>query len=326
MNARHQLTRHARVIALCAALGLIAATAARAERWIPSSDPDSYRYDGSPAHWTADGRLVDVQIQVDGSAAPLYFRPDTYDRHYFQAFRGRNYSIVVRNTTGRRVGVLIAVDGLNVVSGERSSLSRDESMYVLDPWESAVISGWRTSLREVRRFMFVDEERSYAERTGQANGDMGWLRVLAFREVEREPVWSPLGKVRAPLSDRGAAGAREKSEFESAPSAPAPETAPRAGAVPDQIESAPGDRRAQKSESMYGRDEARDASPGTGWGERRQDPVRRTLFEAARHATDRIALRYEYAAGLRALGIFPQRARLWDRERGQLGFAKPPLR
>src|SRR5439155_442973 len=104
------------------------------------------------------------------------FRPSGSDRLYFQAFKGRNYSLVVRNNTGRRVGVLIAVDGLNVVTGERSSLSRNESMYVLDPNERAVIRGWRTSLDQVRRFVFVDEEHSYAERTDQANGDLGWIR------------------------------------------------------------------------------------------------------------------------------------------------------
>ena len=30
------------------------------------------------------------------------------------------------------------------------------------------------------------------------------------------------------------------------------------------------------------------------------------------------------AAGLRALGIIPGRPRLWNRERGTLGFAQPP--
>src|SRR5687767_14380930 len=76
----------------------------------------------------ADGRLVDVQVQVEGKGmAPLYFAKNRFDRHYFQAFQGRNYSLVLRNTTNRRVGVLIAVDGLNVVNGQRSSLSRNES-------------------------------------------------------------------------------------------------------------------------------------------------------------------------------------------------------
>src|SRR5262245_9868890 len=37
----------------------------------------------------ADGRLVDVEVLVDGQAAPLYSKPGTWDRRYFQAFRGR---------------------------------------------------------------------------------------------------------------------------------------------------------------------------------------------------------------------------------------------
>ena len=45
----------------------------------------------------------------------------------------------------------------------RSSLDRGESMYVLDPGESATIRGWRTSLDQIRQFVFVNEERSYAE-------------------------------------------------------------------------------------------------------------------------------------------------------------------
>ena len=165
-------------LALCAGLALLATRPVQADqdyRWRDS--------DGA-VRYAADGSLVDVQVMVDGLTAPLYFRPSGSDRLYFQAFKGRNYSLVVRNNTGRRVGVLIAVDGLNVVTGERSSLSRNESMYVLDPNERAVIRGWRTSLDQVRRFVFVDEEHSYAERTDQANGDLGWIRVLSFREVE----------------------------------------------------------------------------------------------------------------------------------------------
>ena len=104
---------------------------------------------------TADGRLVDVQVQVDGRTVPLYLPTDGTDRRYFQAFRGRHYALAVTNNTGRRVGVLIAVDGLNVVNGQRSSLSANEAMYVLDPWESTVIRGWRSSLNEVRQFVFV---------------------------------------------------------------------------------------------------------------------------------------------------------------------------
>ncbi len=311
MNARN--TQHpARALA-----GVLALTASLALASGASADIETQRLRTSRSHWNADGSLVDVQVRVEGETVPLYFRPGTFDRHYFQANRGRNYSLVVRNSTGERIGVLIAVDGLNVVNGERSRLGRDETMYVLDPWETATINGWRTSLREVRKFVFVDEERSYAERTGQANGDLGWIRVLSFREKNAQLGWGRIRGDRNQRDDRDdyrdEYGARELD-------APAPESAapPMAGNERKSVGDASARRQYSGSES--------ESNPGTGWGERRQDVVRETEFNAARSATDHLVMRYEYLAGLQAIGIFPQRHRLWDRERGQLGFSRPPRR
>lgn len=245
-----------------------------------------------------DGRLVDVQVLVDGWPAPLFERPGAWDRSYFQAFQGKNYSLVLTNQTNQRVGVLVAVDGLNVVNGEKTSLSNHESMYVLDPYESATIQGWRTSLNDVRRFVFVDEQRSYASRTGQANGDMGWIRVLAFRE-------------QTPIASRPKVRAQEKSLLDGyrGEAAPAPSG---------------GDLRAQKSPSMLNQAPQSESVPGTGWGDHRFDPVSQTRFLAAANPTDQIVLRYEYESGLRALGIVPRQRRVFERERGELGFAQPP--
>jgi len=292
----------------------------------------------SPAHasWRdeeswAEGRLVDVQIQVDGDAAPLYWSPRNDDRRYFQAFAGRNYSVVLRNNTGRRVGVLLAVDGINAVNGERTSLRAGEAMYVLNPWESATIRGWRTSLQEVRRFVFVDEARSYAERTGQANSDMGWIRVLAFNEQrpwwsinERDSRW---GEVRSLYrGDGGQRAARPATPEEGAqPTTPedqAQPTEPQANREDAAPPSANGKPMARRMASGLSQEHS---FPGTGWGERRSDPVTRVQFNPERTATDQLVFRYEYASGLRALGIFPNHDRLRERDGGgDLGFAKPP--
>jgi hypothetical protein len=55
--------------------------------------------------------------------------------------------------------------------------------------------------------------------------------------------------------------------------------------------------------------------------------VRRVEFTPVAVAVDRLIFRYEYASGLRALGIDPSRYgwhdRLADRD-GEPGFAKPP--
>jgi hypothetical protein len=286
------------------------------------------RYDDSGCNgWdrSANGSLVDVEVLVEGQAAPLYFAPGRWDRRYFQALRGRNYALRVHNRTGRRVGVLIAVDGLNVVNGERSKLRRNEAMYVLDPWETATIRGWRTSLEQVRQFVFVDEERSYAERTGQANGDMGWIRVLAFEE-RRTVAWFNQPELkRLPGDTRGGRADGDLRERESRDARPQANEAPAPGAEQMQKGEMNAPRSAEKSlaEGRAAAPQA-DAYAGTGWGERRQDPVRETSFLAAATASDHLVFRYEYASSLRALGIALDGDRLRSRERGELSFARPP--
>jgi len=303
--------------------------AARALAWVAAAPQPVAADHRDGFEYVADGRLVDVQVRVEGNTAPLYFAPGRFDRRYFQAFRGRNYALVVRNNTDRRVGVLIAVDGLNVVTGVRSGLSHNESMYVLDPHEQSVIRGWRTSLNDVRKFVFVDEQRSYAERTGQANGDLGWIRVLAFGE--RLPWWREQGRVKMRSDEVGPPverderpyGAVPEREGQTRPETPGSKAAPapgQGGAEQNRAQRAPSESRLEAER------QAPESNPGTGWGERRWDPVNRTWFQAERFATDHIVLRYEYASGLRALGIHPHwgRDRLRDRERGELGFAQPP--
>ncbi|MGH7731530.1 MAG: hypothetical protein ACRENJ_09825 [Candidatus Eiseniibacteriota bacterium] len=302
-----------RRVALVPALMLVVAAAA------PADAAHGSRYE-----FTADGRLVDVQVLVGGDATPLYFPAGRFDRRYFQAFRGRNYALAVSNNTGRRIGVLIAVDGLNVVNGERSRLAAGEAMYVLDPWERTVIRGWRSSLSDVRKFVFVDEERSYAERTGQANGDMGWIRVLAFNERGHARYDAP-GRIKEgerardndevrPYGSRDERGEERRDLAEGAPEAQGQDgVAPRkAPASPKTLE--------------RGQPPSAQSVPGTGWGEKRWDPVQRVWFVPEHRAADHLVFRYEYASGLRALGIFPrgQRDRLWEREHGELGFAQPP--
>lgn len=292
---RRPAPRIAAAFVLVGALAL--ATAAQAQSW---RQPESV----SPSDDAVIGRLVDVHVLVSGETTPLYPRAggDWFSasgaRWYFEAVQGRAYAVELHNRTGRRVGVVIAVDGLNVVSGERSFGQRNEPMYVLGPYETTTIRGWRSSLDEVRQFRFVDESRSYAERSDQANGEMGWIRVTTFAEAT--PAWMPQIRTDSRWRDEPPATATPRPEADGMRKA-APET----------------DGLAPQAQNY----------PGTGWGESKHDPVSRTQFDAARNATDKLTLRYEYASGLRALGIIPDHGddhRLWQREHGQVGFAKPP--
>jgi hypothetical protein len=225
----------------------------------------------------------------------LYAATDGSGRHYVEARRGARYTLRLSNRTGERLAVLMTVDGLNVISGERQAVDQRGRMYVLDPWETADIQGWRTSLEDIRRFTFVDERASYAARSGQANSRMGWIELAVYRERHR--AW--------------------RSQRPDVTTQDAPASAPKGG-----DRAADGAAKAGREEGM-----GRESYPGTGWGDPARDPVRLVDFDPEARPAEKTTLRYEYAPALRALGILPwqsTRDRLRQRERGEGGFARPP--
>jgi len=319
-NVRHTVAGRPRLIAAFPALAIasllcVAASAATAQDW--SQDGSSHGAPVARAGSVTQGPLQ-VSVRVAGRSIPLYQGADRTDRWYLQAKEGANYEVTVRNLTGARVGFVIAVDGLNAINGLRSHVGADEPMYVLDGYGATTIKGWRKDLGNVSKFQFVDERSSYAARTDQANGDLGWIRVVAFNEVRRlayNP--RPWGRVTRQLLDGGS----------SAPTAPAPSNEPMRGdangVAPQR--SAIGGR---AEEAPLAKDNLDESSPGTGWGAIQRDAVREVDFKPERYAAGQVILRYEYADALQRLGILPWsergRDRLWERENGQLGFAQPP--
>jgi hypothetical protein len=297
---------------------------------------------GPPAEaqewWGADGpgTRVGVAVEVEGRRAPLYPAPDS-DRYYLEARAGARYAVSLTNRTRERVGVVLTVDGLNAISGLRDTgLGR---MYVLGPWEQTTVRGWRSSLADVRQFTFVDERASYAARTGKANGHMGWIEVAVFREqrplVARPPCWREPWCGDRPRDRTMEPEARASGRDEEGRAARRDEDRPAGAAAPPAAEREATRDRDEKAESPTGElyrpaptAPSAKSFPGTGWGDRAYDPVTVVEFHAEPAATERLTLRYEYAGALRALGIlprpYPSRDRLAERERGDLGFARPP--
>jgi hypothetical protein len=138
------------------------------------------------------GTEVAVSVEVEGRDAPLYPAPDGSNRLYLEARAGSSYAVALRNLTGQRLGIDLDVDGLNAIDGLRKG--GRERLYILDPWQTTLVRGWRSSLNEVHRFTFVDEATSYAARTGQANGHMGWIEAKVFREQAPPTRESAIGR------------------------------------------------------------------------------------------------------------------------------------
>ena len=248
--------------------------------------------------------LVTASVAIDGRPAPLYPAPDGTGRYYVEARRGGRYAVALANRTGERVGVVLTVDGLNAISGERDT-GRGR-MYVLDPWQHMTVQGWRTSLREVRQFTFVDEQASYAVRSAKANEKMGWIEIAVHRE--RRPFVRMVPHVEAPSRPRPIEGEGDDARSKSA-NEPAHDAATAAAPSPSGAQAR--------------------AYPGTGWGERTPDEAVLVSFDPETEPSERITLRYEYRPTLVALGVLPPRVpprdRLWEREHAEPGFATPPL-
>lgn len=112
--------------------------------------------------WKVD-EGVEVEI-IDDRGRELRQYPVGKARHsdstraYIAAKRGKRYAVRVRNHSPYRVGLVIAVDGRNIISGKKSYLEEDERMYILGPRDSAVYDGWRTSRNRVHRFWPYEEK------------------------------------------------------------------------------------------------------------------------------------------------------------------------
>jgi len=133
------------------------------------------------------GSAVDVSIVTDnGHSLPFYPYQSTHSirKVYAEAVKGDHYRIVVRNKFNRRVGVVVAVDGRNIISGQKSWLKNNERMYILEPYAVNEYSGWRTGQERVNRFYFTDVPDSYAAAFGDTSA-MGVIALAVYPEIQR---------------------------------------------------------------------------------------------------------------------------------------------
>jgi hypothetical protein len=223
------------------------------------------------------GALVDLAVvnRATGERIPVYSHRG---RLYVPGTPGAKYSLLITNRTGERVLAVTSVDGVNVVTGETAAPG--QSGYVLDPWGSVDIAGWRKSMGEVAAFVFTSLPDSYAARTDRP-GNVGVIGVAVFREYQ-PPRRRPLDLqqpelLSGPRADANAAEAQS--------AAPAPDST--------------------LGRSMLKREERL----GTGHGEREASPASQTVFRrASENPAELLSIYYDSRANLMARGIIPGRS------------------
>jgi len=241
------------------------------------------------------GDAVEVSVINDnGQSLPFYSVKSRHNlkKVYAEAYKGDHYRIVVRNKMNRRIGVVIAVDGRNIISGQKSWLKNTERMYIIDAYSNNEYSGWRTGQDKVNRFYFTDVPDSYAAAFGDKSA-MGVIAVAVYPEIQRyePPVnYSYL-----------APGRKMKQEARDMAAAP----------------------------SVKGQSHASE-SAGTGYGHEEYSPSYRVDFEPEKRAIESILIKYEWRETLCKMNIInccrPHEGshnRIWDND----GYTpSPPCR
>ncbi len=162
----------------------------------------------------SSGNAVEVQIRSDNgrmlSLYPVAAR-SPHRKVYVEAVKGDHYSVIVRNLLNRRIGVVVAVDGRNIISGKQSWLRNDERMYILEPYGAGEFKGWRTSLDSINRFYFTDVADSYAAAFHDESA-MGVIAVAVYPEVPRREPPADLSRVLPKSEQRAAPSAKPEGE------------------------------------------------------------------------------------------------------------------
>ncbi len=220
------------------------------------------------------GDVVNVRIVSDnGNEFPQY---RTYPRvrqegryFYMEAAKGDKYSIEVTNRSNRQIGVVIAVDGRNIISGKKSDLKNNERMYIIGPYATNTFEGWRTGMDRTNRFFFTEQSDSYAEKVFSDASAMGTIAVVVYNE-KLPPIAfqypKPMYRNKEMPAGTAPQGSMEKRSYDKA--------------------------EREKSEQA-----------GTGFGETTYSPAREVRFESENVVADKIVLKYEWRLELCKKGI-----------------------
>jgi len=237
-----------------------------------------------------------------GSVLPTFQQAGTT---YVLGEPGERYNIRVQNPTAERIEVVLTVDGRDAISGDVGDYVAQRG-YLIEPWGTLLVEGFRRSLDEVAAFRFTGRGGSYSARRGTPQ-HVGVIGLAVFPEKLRPPapVWRPR---RRPLPE---------SEYRApAPSAPpradAADAAPRAGSSQsrpreESMEAYKDDDapRKRKSASAPNAGSAGPSNIGTEYGESQSSSVVEVSFErrSPTHPAVVLRLRYDDYDGLEARGI-----------------------
>ncbi|MEX1366746.1 MAG: hypothetical protein AB1Z98_26710 [Nannocystaceae bacterium] len=271
--------------------------------------------------------LVSLSLEQPGGAPlPGFFHGGSL---YYAGQQGGYYALRLTNNTPGRVEVVVTVDGRDVISGEVGNFKKQRG-YVLDPFATVVVDGFRQSLDQVAAFQFSSLEGSYTARMGTPQ-NAGVIGVAVFEERRRSARRHRKQALRAtpppPVYEpyyRGAADDSVPTAFPDSPSA----EAEAADEAPRSADRSVG-RSADGGFAPVVTSEPASRKLGTAYGDSRYSAVEEVAFKRRRKRKPDgfLTVYYDSMDGLRARGVDVYAAGPRPQPQPpmvQRGFAVPP--
>lgn len=219
---------------------------------------------------------------------------------YVLGAHGDRYGVRVKNGTGERIEVVVTVDGRDVLTGDVGDY-RTQRGYLVNPWQTVTVDGFRKSMSEVATFRFTSPGDSYSARSGTPQ-HVGVVGVAVFRERD-VPRPRPMPVAPQEGTSRGDGDRRHKGDSYA-------EAEPLRDREPAPSASSPGEGGGSGSgRGGYARPSPKPAQSknniGTQYGETRNSNIVEVPFTRARpNNPDRLlAVYYDDQRGLEARGI-----------------------
>ncbi len=109
---------------------------------------------------------ISFQVTDDnGNLLPMYRNGASF---YLKGKAGQSYQLKYQNYSNQTFEIVSSVDGLNVLDGTEAS--RNDAGYVLHPYDTLTIQGFRKSDSAVASFTFSQRDEAYA--ANSANGSV----------------------------------------------------------------------------------------------------------------------------------------------------------
>ena len=124
-----------------------------------------------------NGRILDLHVAVQGRPLPEYHHDGAT---WVEGRSGSDYVLRLRNRTGKRVEVVVTVDGINVVNAEEGSAAG--TGYVLGPYQTTDIKGFLRDAAHAAAFTFGAGGDAYRTKLGRDAVNLGVIGAAVFEE------------------------------------------------------------------------------------------------------------------------------------------------